>query len=160
MDAASCRAQLARLLAEECALLATLQQQLQHEHHCLTINDVESLDAAGGARQQTLARLLGIEDERAQLCRRAGRGIDRAGLAGLLVWCDPAGTLAVPQRQCAELAGQCRAQNERNGALVTARLTRVSGMLDMLSDGTPRTYGARPGRFDAPSAGRMVSVSA
>ena len=83
------------------------------------------------------------------------------GLAALFAWCDPQGTLAAAQSQCIELAGRCRALNERNAALVTARLTRVTGMLDMLGD-TPaaRTYDPRLARVGTVPAGRMVSVSA
>lgn len=161
MDQQTCRTRFARLLADEGALLATLAQQLQREHELLAGNDVDGLEQAGNSRQQTIAKLLRIEDERHALCRQFGRSTDRTGLAALLAWCDPHGTLAAAQSECAVLAGTCRAQNERNGALVTARLTRVSGMLDMLADSNaPRTYDQRFARAAAMPAGRMVSTSA
>jgi flagellar biosynthesis/type III secretory pathway chaperone len=161
VDHDACRTQLARLLADEAVLLGQLERQLQDEHRFLAANDVEGLEHAGAARQQTIARLLHLEDERRNLCRAAGRGSDRDALAALFAWCDPQGTLAAAQAECARLAGNCRAQNERNGALVTARLKRVCGMLDMLAD-TPAsgTYQPRASRYAAPPAGRMVSVSA
>lgn len=161
MEQQACHAQLARLLAEEAALLGQLERQLQAEHELLKNNDVDGLDQAGTARQDTIAKLLRIEDERRNLCRTMGRGNDRTALAALFAWCDPQGSLAAPQSACAELAGRCRAQNERNGALVTARLKRVTGMLDVLADGTnTRTYQPRTTRFAAPASGRMVSISA
>jgi flagellar biosynthesis/type III secretory pathway chaperone len=161
MDQSTCRARLARLLAEETALLTQLAQQLQHEHELLATNDVEGLEQAGESRQHTIVKLLRLEDDRRALCRQLGRDMDRNGLAQLFAWCDPEGTLAAAQAACTELAGRCRTQNERNGALVTARLTRVTGMLDMLGDSTaPRTYDQRFARATAVPAGRMVSVSA
>ena len=65
----------------------------------------------------------------------------------LLHWCDPAGSLAAAYAQVAERAAQCRAQNDRNGALVSARLARVQNMLGMLNMGSleSQTYGAPAG---------------
>jgi len=161
MDPRACRAQFSRLLAEEARLLGELEGQLQREHQFLSANDVESLEQAGSARQNTVAQLLRIDDERRDLCRLLGQGTDRTGLAALLAWCDPAGTLAGAQSSCAELAERCRAQNERNGALVTARLNRVAGMLDMIgTNSQARTYGPRLAHSSTAPASRMVSVSA
>lgn len=161
MDRDTCRTRLARLLSEETALLAALAQQLEQEYELLAGNDVDGLEKAGGARQQTIAKLLQLEDERQALCRQHGRNADRSGMAALLAWCDPAGTLAAAQSGCASLAGACRAQNERNGALVTARLTRASGMLDLLADSNaPRTYDQRFARSAPLAVGRMLATSA
>lgn len=161
MDPQSCRAHLARLLADETRLLDELQQQLVREHEFLAGNDVDSLERAGTARQQTVARLLKIDDERRSLCLLLGQGTDRIGLAALFRWCDPQGTLAAAQAACTKLAEECRTQNERNGALVNARLTRVTGMLDMIAAGNAgRTYEAGAARTATPPAGRLVSVSA
>jgi flagellar biosynthesis/type III secretory pathway chaperone len=161
VDQNTCRTQLARLLSDETALLGQLDRQLQDEHQFLAANDVDGLEQAAAARQQTVARLLDLEDERRSLCRLPARGCDRDALGALFAWCDPQGSLAAAQAECTRLAGRCRAQNERNGALVTARLQRVCGMLDMLAD-TPAsgTYQPRASRYAAPPAGRMVSVSA
>lgn len=163
MDPQSCLAQLARLLSDEARLLASLESQLQHEHELLRTDDMDGLEAASGARQQSITNLLRLDDERRALCRAKGYPADQAGLAALLAWCDPNGTLAGQHSHCAGQAQKCRAQNDRNGALVTARLRRVSGMLDMLTvNNTPRTY--QPGALGASRtslpAGRMVSISA
>jgi flagellar biosynthesis/type III secretory pathway chaperone len=161
VDQHACRAHLARLLTDEAALLAQLDRQLLAEHELLKSSDVDGLEQAGSARQDTISRLMRIEDERTHLCRMLGRGSDKTGLAALFAWCDPQGGLATAQSECAQLAARCRVQNERNGALVTARLKRVTGMLDMLADGsTPRTYQPRASHYAAPPAGRMVSISA
>lgn len=161
MEKTSLFSQLGRLLSEETQLLVELEQQLMKEHEFLAANDVDSLERAGDARQQTVARLLRIDDERRSLCRLTGHDTDRIGLGALLTWCDPAGTLAGAQGEAARRAESCRAQNERNGALVTARLTRVAGMLDMISSNSvTRTYEPGATRSAPAPAGRLVSVSA
>jgi flagellar biosynthesis/type III secretory pathway chaperone len=164
MEPQACREQFARHLADEVALLVSLEQQLLREHELLTANDIDGLEKASGARQQTVARLLRLDDERRGLCRIRKLAPDNAGLAALLAWCDPTGSLAAAQALSATHAQRCREQNERNGALVTARLNRVNGMLDMIEGSNPAsTYQARAGvraaAFQQP-AGRMVSTSA
>ena len=161
MDAPSCRAQLQRLLTDENSLLDELARQLACEHEFLAGNDVDSLERAGNARQATVAKLLKLDDTRRDLCRMLGQSADRSGIAALLRWCDPTGSLAAAQSTCTKLAESCRAQNERNGALVTARLTRITGMLDMMASGNnARTYEPGAARTTTPPAGRLVSVSA
>lgn len=162
MEPQDCRERFARCLADETALLAGLEQQLQHEHELLVANDIDGLAAANGARQQTVARLLRVHDERAGLCRARNLPNDVNGLAQLLAWCDPTGSLAEAQSRCAVQAQRCRDQNERNGALVTARLNRVGGMLDMIAGGNNAgTYQPRAAVAPAiTAAGRLLSTSA
>jgi flagellar biosynthesis/type III secretory pathway chaperone len=147
IDPAACRSHLQALLSDESTLLTRLAQQLVLEHELLVANDVEKLESAGDARQATVASLMRIEDDRTGLCRQLGRSADREGLAALLKWCDPEGSLATAYSQVAERAAQCRAQNDRNGALVSARLARVQNMLGMLNMGSlqSQTYGAPAG---------------
>ncbi len=140
-----------------------LEQQLLHEHELLTSNDIEGLEKASGARQQTVAKLLRIDDERRGMCRARNLSFDARGLATLLAWCDPAGSLAAAQGQCTQHAQRCREQNERNGMLVTARLNRVNGMLGMIAgENKSSTYaprlGTRPQTIQP--IGRMLSTSA
>lgn len=147
MDPAACRSHLQALLSNESTLLTRLAQQLVLEHELLVANDVEKLEAAGDARQATVASLLRIEDDRTGLCRQLGRSADRDGISGLLQWCDPTGSLASAYAEVSERATQCRAQNDSNGALVSARLARVQNMLGMLNMGSTetQTYGATAG---------------
>jgi flagellar biosynthesis protein FlgN len=163
MQPQACREQFARCLAEEIELLASLEQQLLREHELLATNDIEGLENASGVRQQTVAKLLRVDDERRGLCRARNLEADAKGLATLLAWCDATGTLAVPQSRCTELAQRCREQNERNGALVTARLNRVNGMLGMIAgENHSRTYqaGTSTRAANLQPMGRMVSTSA
>jgi len=162
MEAQACLTQLANMLADETRLLGELAGQLQREHELLVANDVEGLEQAADARQGSVAGLSRLDHERRNLCRLLGRGTDNAGLAALLKWCDPAGSLTAPLATAAQQAQLCREQNDRNGALVNARLNRLNGMVDRMNGGNQRTYESRgPSRNGviAP-AGRMVSISA
>jgi flagellar biosynthesis/type III secretory pathway chaperone len=161
MDATTCLAQFARLLADETTLLAALETQLQAEHLLLSNNDVDGLEAASSARQGTVGKLLRVDDERRSLCRLMGQSADQFGAGRLLAWCDPDGSLAAAQGACTVQAERCRQQNDRNGALVAARLNRITGMLDMLADNIgSRTYEAHGGARGAVASGRMLSISA
>jgi flagellar biosynthesis/type III secretory pathway chaperone len=163
MDASVCRSQLERLLRDETTLLQLLEQQLDAEHGLLKSNDIEGLERAGTARQDTVAKLLRIDDERRQLCRLQGRGDDNAAMGALLRWCDAGGSLLEAYQRSAAQAQRCREHNDRNGALVTARLNRVGDMLRQLnpSGNDTRTYAPR--QSVAPTqlgAGRMLTVRA
>jgi flagellar biosynthesis/type III secretory pathway chaperone len=163
LDPADCRDQFARQLAEETALLKVLEEQLRGEHALLVANDVEGLEHAGAARRESVARLLRIHDARNRLCRARRLAPDAQGLAALLAWCDPEGSLARAQAEGAMHARRCREQNERNGALVAARLNRIGSMLGMIA-GQPDRETYRPHAavraVALAAAGRMLSTSA
>jgi flagellar biosynthesis/type III secretory pathway chaperone len=163
MDALACRSQLERLLRDETTLLQVLEQQLEAEHALLKADDIEGLEQAGGARQDTVTRLLRLEDERRQLCRMLGKSADPAGVSALLKWCDPQGLLSEAYGNCAAQALRCRGQNDRNGALVAARLQRVSSMLGALNPAGPAAglYGPRGASNAGKTAtGRVLTTSA
>jgi flagellar biosynthesis/type III secretory pathway chaperone len=164
MEPQACLAQLSRMLADETSLLAALARQLQHEHELLVANDVEGLEQAAAARQNSITSLARLDQERRSLCRLLGRNADQLGLAELLKWCDPAASLVPAHAAASRQAQLCREQNDRNGALVNARLNRLSGMLEMMNGGsaTSRIYESRGASRSpaAPPAGRMVSVRA
>lgn len=159
---AQCRDALARILAEEIGALKLLETQLQNEHRHLAANDIDGLEAASAARQDCVATLLKLEDERRNLARMLGRDSDLAGSAALVAWCDPQRTLAPALAEHARLSGVCREQNERNGALVGARMARISNMLGMLagSGAAPPTYGRSGARGVAVPAGHLLAARA
>jgi flagellar biosynthesis/type III secretory pathway chaperone len=154
---------MARILADELAALTLLETLLLSEHTYLKDNDIDGLETASTARQDCVARLMKLGDERRDLCRMLGRGSDLAGLASLVAWCDPQGTMAPLLQEHAQRSATCREQNERNGALVGARMARISNMLGMLagSAAAPSVYG-RNGQHGTtmPPAGRLVAARA
>jgi flagellar biosynthesis protein FlgN len=160
VDPGVCREHLQKLLAEESSALQQLEALLDNEHELLLANDVDGLDRAGESRQVCVGALLEVEDERRSLCRMMNVPADVQGLERLLRWSDPSGSLQRRLADCAERAGRCRDLNERNGALVTARLKKVEGMLDVLTGRTnqPKVYG-RQGMFQSPGASARVLAS-
>lgn len=158
MDPVVCRDHLEKLLDEESSTLDQLQQLLDREHELLVANDVEALDRAAHARQNCIGTLLRIEDERRSLCRSLNVPEDMSGLDRILAWCDPAKQLRRRWVEIGQRASHCRAANDRNGALVTARLTRVQGMLDIVTGraGQPKVYGRQGAFQNQPRTGRML----
>jgi flagellar biosynthesis/type III secretory pathway chaperone len=160
VDPGVCREHLQKLLGEEFSALTQLETLLDHEHELLLANDVEGLDRAGEQRQVCVGSLLRIEDERRQLCRMMNVPADVQGMERLLRWCDSSNTLQGRFADCAQRATHCRELNDRNGALVTARLKKVEGMLDVLTGraNQPKVYG-RQGMFQQPRATQRVLAS-
>jgi flagellar biosynthesis protein FlgN len=157
-----CRESLATLLSEEGALLHELAGLLEREHAILVANDVDALDKAMQERQIVVGRLLQIEEERRALCRAHGKAGDVGGLQQLIAWCDPSGSLKARLAESTEGAARCRTLNDKNGALVFARMRRVEGLLGALTGQRPEapaTYSSK-GYTTAPRAGRVLATEA
>lgn len=160
MQPSTCREHVERLLAEEAALLAQLETLLDREHELLLANEIEALEQAGKARQDCVGKLLHIEDERRSLCRMMNLPSGLPGVEQLLRWCDPTHALQRRWLDCAERASRCRHLNDRNGALVSARLKKVSGLLGILTGraGEPGIY-RKHGMFSLPEREPRILVS-
>ena len=155
LDRDVCREHLAEVLAEEAALLGELRTLLEREYEVLGTKDPVAVEQAVLARQERVGALARVEEHRRSLCSLHGYSPDYAGLEGLMLWCDPQGTLVSRLRECAKSAADCRDLNERNGTLVAAKLKRVEGLLGALTgrSSSADTYNAngsnaptRPGR--------------
>ena len=155
LDAQLCREHLAEVLSDEAALLAELRTLLEREQEVLGTRDAVAVEQAVQARQERMGALTRLEEQRRSLCSLHGYSPDYAGLEGLMLWCDPRGTLVSRLRECAHRAAECRDLNDRNGTLVAAKLQRVQGLLGALTGrpGSADTYGpagvaapTRPGR--------------
>ena len=157
MDPRACREHLDKLLIEEASTLARLEELLDKEYEFLESNNIEELERAGEARQSCIMALVAVEDERRSLCRMMNISADAMGLDKLLNWCDPSRELKRRWAACADRAARCRSLNDRNGALVSARLKRVEGMLDVITGraNQPKMYGSKGG-YEAPSRNDRV----
>lgn len=163
MDRTLCREHLERLLSTEAEILVQLNVLLDKEHRMITSNDIDGLEQAGSARDACITRLLQIDADRQQLCRAAGMPADKVGLKALLNWCDPQGALQARWLKSVEDIRQCRAHNDRNGALVNSRLKRVEVMLDTLNGGqqrSERVYSSRGNAYQQTPAGRVCNIQA
>jgi flagella synthesis protein FlgN len=161
VEASACRDKLGTLMAQEVRSLSELATLLEQEHECLLANDVVALEGAAQERQRCVARIARADEERRALCRELGRTEDPRGLEDLLRWCDPHGTLASGWAQCSAAAADCRRLNDRNGALVGARLKHVQERLGVLIQSRREavTYGAR-GAYAAAGTGRVLATKA
>jgi flagella synthesis protein FlgN len=155
LDRDVCREHLAEVLVEEAGLLDELRSLLEREYEVLGTKDAVAVERAVLARQERVGALARVEEQRRTLCSMYGYSADHAGLEGLMVWCDPQGTLVSRLRECAKRAADCRDLNERNGTLVAAKLKRVEGLLGALTgrSSSADTYSSngstaptRPGR--------------
>lgn len=161
MDPTQCREKLGNLMKDESLALNELSTLLDREHGFLEANDVVALDGAARDRQRCVARINRADEERRALCRDMGHSMDLKGLEDLIRWCDPQGTLAGYWAECAESAARCRSLNDRNGALVAARLQHVQARLGTLiaSRRDASTYGPR-GAYNQASTGRVLATEA
>lgn len=161
MDQAKCHEKLGRLISDESTALNELSALLDREHGFLEANDVVSLEGATRERQRCVARIFRVDEERRALCLDLGRPLDVKGLEDLIRWCDPNGTLAGRWAECSDAAARCRKLNDRNGALVAARLKHVQARLGTLikSRREAVTYGPR-GAYSQASSGRVVATEA
>lgn len=163
ISAVQCRDVLRRIVTDELALLEKLGGLLATEHASVVGNDIDALERSSSARQDCVAALMKLGDERRDLCRMLGKGADVAGLSSLLSWCDPQGELGSLLRVHAERSGACREQNERNGALVGARMARISSRLGLLSGPSAAGSVYGPGASRAPHVpvpGRLLATLA
>ncbi len=161
MEVTACRDALASLLSTEVSALTELAGLLAREHELLVANDVVTLEAVMEERQVSVGTLLRAEEERRNLCRMHGRGVDAAGVGQLMAWCDPRGTLKSRWEECSKGAARCRELNDRNGALVMARMKRVETLLTVLT-GQPQnapTYGPK-GAYAPVRPGRVLATEA
>jgi flagella synthesis protein FlgN len=161
LEVNACREALASILSTEVAQLTELATLLDREHQLLVANDIETLEGVMAQRQLAVGKLLGAEEERRNLCRMHGRGVDAHGVLQLMAWCDPRGALKSQWEECAKGAARCRELNDRNGALVIARMRRVETLLTALT-GQPRevpTYGPK-GAYAPARSGRVLATEA
>jgi flagella synthesis protein FlgN len=162
VDAALTRDHLARLLADENSALADFENLLEREHGALRTRDIDALEALADSRQTSITHLLKLEDERRSVCSMLGYDTDLAGLAKLIAWCDPRGTLAGAYDECSVRAHKCRDLNDRNGLLVGAQIKRVEGMLGAITgkSAAPASYGPRRAAAWGTPAGQVISAEA
>jgi len=161
VDPKVCREHLSRLVTEEISALSRLEVVLDSEHEYLVANDIEQLASVAETRQDCISSLLRVEDERRSLCRTMKLPTDPTGIERLLAWCDPSRALHRRWADCMQLATSCRTRNDRNGALVSARLKRVEGVFDVLTGraNQPKVYG-KGGGYDNPARGAQVLATA
>lgn len=139
---------LVRVLAEEGRLLGEFEGVLHQETDILRGDDAEAIARIGNNRHGYVDSLSRLDAERNSTCRMLSFGSGPGAMIRLLEWADPSGELKVRWSQNLDLARRCKVINDRNGAIVSAKLGRVQQLLGKLRGSTPvPIYSARGSRY-------------
>jgi flagella synthesis protein FlgN len=152
---ADVRQHLHRILAEEGRLMVELEGLLRQEVDILQGEDADRIARIGAVRHRCVEALMRLEVERADLTRMLSFGEGGTAIDRLLRWCDEDGTLRTRWQANLDIARRCKDINDRNGAIVGARLRRVQALLAaMRGTAPPPVYGAHGTR--QPLSGRQL----
>lgn len=145
MDPALLGEHIRDLLDEEASLLSQLEALLDTEAGALATDELPAIERIGAERHECVSALMRIDSERRVVCRMLGIGEERPHFEDLLRRCDPSLGLLALWTAGLEAAARCKDRNDRNGAIVSAKLRRVEAMLVQLRGGTNKAapvYGA------------------
>lgn len=139
------RQHLDRILTEEAALLAELEQVLTREADAVRGDDPNAIENIGGARHHCIDALMRLDAERVGACRMLSLGSGPSAIERLLAWCDS--NEALRRRWQANLAvtRRCKDLNDRNGAIVTLKLEHVRQRLAAMRGSTAGPVYGRQG---------------
>jgi flagella synthesis protein FlgN len=141
---------LSRILAEEAQLLAELAAVLEQETDILRGDDSEAIQRIGSNRHRCVDRLSQLGVERMDSGRMLSFGADAAGLDKLFDWADPSRALRARWAVNLKLARSCKALNDKNGAIVAAKLDRVQKLLGHLRGSKPApVYNSKASRYSS-----------
>ncbi|HWW20387.1 MAG TPA: flagellar protein FlgN [Steroidobacteraceae bacterium] len=142
------RQHLSRILAEEAQLLAELESVLERETDILVGDDAQAIQNIGSNRHRCVDALSRLGVERTDTGRMLCFGADATGLDQLFEWADPSKALHARWSVNLELARRCKAINDKNGAIVAAKLNRVQKLLGQLRGVNPApVYSSRASRY-------------
>jgi flagellar biosynthesis protein FlgN len=133
------------LLGQEAVLLSQLEALLEKESDALRGDDLAAMERVGAERHRCVETLMSIDSERRIACRMMGLGEDGQQFESLLDRCDGTGALKSRWHAGLEIAARCKDRNERNGAVVAAKLRRVEALLMTVRGGQDQVapvYGA------------------
>jgi flagellar biosynthesis/type III secretory pathway chaperone len=139
-----------RILTEESQLLVELLSVLERETAIVSGDDAEAIARIGSNRHRCVDRLSRLGIERTDTCRMLSFGDDKIGLNKMFDWADPSRALGGRWSSNLEQARRCKALNDRNGAIVAAKLDRVQQLLGKLRGSSPPVvYSAKGSRYGA-----------
>lgn len=133
---ADIRAHVQRLLGEEQLNLKHLHELLLRESEVLRGDDVAAIERIGAERHECTSNLTRLEAERRELCRMLSHEPGRDGFDQLLRWCDASGDLRRQWLDNLSVARLCKEHNDRNGVVVSVRLSHVQKLLTAIRGGS------------------------
>jgi flagella synthesis protein FlgN len=125
------REQLEHLLQREAESVQGLAVTLTLEFEALEGNDADSLNDVVSRKEQQLAELNNLANERTALLQHAGFDADRAGFAAALD-ADDSGALRPLWEQVEAALLKCQQQNEINGKLLDVSKQQTQELLSLM----------------------------
>jgi flagella synthesis protein FlgN len=156
VQAAEVRTHAGRILAEEHTLLQNLASLLQREAEIVRGDDAGAIERIGATRHDCIAALTRLEAERSASCRMLSFGEGRGAFQRLLDFCDANGDLRRRWQANLTLARRCKDLNDRNGAIVTVKLSHVQKLLRAMRGETAAPVYAPPAARQAGFATRVL----
>ena len=132
VQSADVRRHMDQLLNEESSLLAELEQTLRQEADVVRGNDPDAIERIGASRHHCVDTLTRLDAERSSTCRMLSFGSGANAFDQLLRWCDSSRSLRERWLGNLQAARRCKDLNDRNGAVVTLKLTQVQQLLSAM----------------------------
>lgn len=150
--------ELCTLLEEEIRVATLLWGTIKTEREALRARDADALTGASGAKQQCLAELDALDQDRRQMLELAGLPSDRQRLDLHIETLSDDHPIAFRWQRLTGLLDQCRLGNTANGQMVAIQRNHVERALRVLRNGdsNPLTYGP-DGNQVANGTGRRLS---
>lgn len=150
--------ELCTLLEEEIRVATLLWGTIKTEREALRARDADALTRATGAKQQCLAELDALDQDRRELLTLAGLPGDRPGLDLHVETLADEHPVAFRWQRLTGLLEQCRIGNAANGQMVAIQRNHVERALRVLKgdNATPLTYGP-DGNHKGAASGRRLS---
>lgn len=126
-------------LAAELSAFESFSALLDTEHEALLAGDADAVVRIASAKGEQVAQLSALAERRLAALRRAGFAADRKGMAEwLLVAAGPRATdLSDRWNHLLAVAARAQQLNERNGALIQARMAFNQAALASLRSSAP-----------------------
>jgi flagella synthesis protein FlgN len=141
---------LSQLLDEQVAAAEQLLLTLNDEKSALTGNDVQVLQDVDTRKRAQLSHTEHLEQQRRQLCRTLGVGIERSAMDYLMNDLAAAGhhtlqaALRTRWQRLGELMVDCRDANEVNGTIAQFKQRQLLHLLGIMRGGSPGTLTYQP----------------
>ena len=136
-DTNEARRRIVEILGDSVYHALGLKETLEDERRALADQDMDRLQAALDTKSRCVAKLQGIEKERQNLCTAAGFAAGPEQMADMMAWCDDADIIENCWRHLMEIAEDCLAINDTNGAIIHARTQQIGNTLTVVRGGTP-----------------------
>lgn len=145
---AECRTAFERLVVASLAAADQLQKSLNDERLALERQDSDALGQAANAKQECVATLETLEQERRAISAAAGFASGPEQMPALIAWCDGGNRIIEDWERFLVIAADCDRMNTANGAIIHLKRQHYAAALRIVggsATGTIETYGPSGG---------------